>query len=164
MRLLKSIFSAKWGLFLKTRNGDLINSVVTETHRLGGAFYQTGLLLTGLLHSAIYMSLATILSGLTTLGVVAGGAFLFLVTRPLIMRAYRVGAGISQENAELQVKLGEFVASAKLLKATATEDEALGVMSGIVKRLRKYTMLNAFDAQIVKGIFDFGHHALHRFQ
>ena len=155
-RLLKSIFSAKWSLFLKTRNGDLINSVVTETHRLGGAFYQTGLLLTGLLHSAIYMSLAAILSGLTTLGVVAGGAFLFLVTRPLIMRAYRVGAGISHENAELQVKLGEFVASAKLLKATATEDEALGVMSGIVKRLRKYTMSNAFDAQIVKGIFDFG--------
>ena len=155
-RLLKGIFSAKWGLFLKTRNGDLINSVVTETQRLGGAFYQTGLLLTGLLHSAIYMGLAAMLSGLTTLGVIAGGAFLFLITRPLIHRAYRVGAGISHENAELQVKLGEFVASAKLLKATATEDEALGVMSGIVKRLRKYTMSNAFDAQIVKGIFDFG--------
>ena len=155
-RLLKSIFSAKWGLFLKTRNGDLINSVVTETQRLGGAFYQTGLLLTGLLHSAIYMSLAAMLSGLTTLGVVAGGAFLFLVTRPLIHRAYRVGAGISHENAELQVKLGEFVASAKLLKATATEDEAFGVMSGIVKRLRKHVLSNGFDAQIVKGIFDFG--------
>ena len=155
-RLLKSIFSAKWGLFLKTRNGDLINSVVTETQRLGGAFYQTGLLLTGLLHSVIYMGLAAMLSGLTTLGVIAGGAFLFLVTRPLIHRAYRVGAGISHENAELQVKLGEFVASAKLLKATATEDEALGVMNRIVKRLRKHILSNSFDAQIVKGIFDFG--------
>lgn len=155
-RLLKSIFSAKWGLFLRTRNGDLINSVVTETQRLGGAFYQTGLLLTGLLHSAIYMGLAAMLSGLTTLGVIAGGAFLFLITRPVIQRAFRVGAGITHENAELQVKLGEFVASAKLLKATATEDEALGVMNGIVKRLRKHMLSNAFDAQIVKGIFDFG--------
>jgi ATP-binding cassette subfamily C protein len=67
-----------------------------------------------------------------------------------------VGAGISHENAELQVKLGEFVSSAKLLKATATEGEALFVMGGIVKRLRKHTMSNAFDVQIVKGIFDFG--------
>lgn len=155
-RLLQGLFSAKWSLFLKIRNGDLINSVVTETQRLGGAFYQAGLLLTGLLHSAIYMGLAAMLSGLTTLGVIAGGIFLFLITRPLIKRAYRVGAGITHENAELQVKLGEFVANAKLLKATATEDKALDVMSGIVNRLRKLIMSNSFDAQIVKGIFDFG--------
>lgn len=155
-RLLSGIFAAKWGLFLKTRNGDLINSVVTETQRLGGAFYQTGLLLTGLLHTAIYMALAAMLSGLTTLGVIAGGAFLFLVTRPLIQRAYRIGAGISHENAELQVKTGEFVGSAKLLKATATESEALRVLGGIIQRLRKHTLANGFDAQIVKGIFDFG--------
>ncbi len=155
-RLLIGIFAANWGLFLKTRNGDLINSVVTETQRLGGAFYQTGLLLTGVLHSFIYMALAATLSGLTTLGVIAGGALLFLITRPLIQRAYRVGAGISHENAELQVKLGEFAASAKLLKATATENEALSVMDGIVKRLRKHVLSNSFDAQIVKGIFDFG--------
>lgn len=155
-RLLSGIFAAKWGLFLKTRNGDLINSVVTETQRLGGAFYQTGLLLTGLLHSAIYMALAAMLSGLTTLGVIAGGAFLFLVTRPLIQRAYRIGFGISHENAELQVKLGEFVGSAKLLKATATENAAVGALNGIVKRLQKHILANSFDAQLVKGIFDFG--------
>jgi ATP-binding cassette subfamily C protein len=155
-RLLNGIFSARWGLFLKIRNGDLINSVVTETQRLGGAFYQTGLLLTGLLHGVIYMGLAAMMSGLTTLGVIAGGAFLFMVTRPVIHRAFRVGTGIGHENAELQVKLGEFVTNAKLLKATATEGEALNVMNGIVKRLRKLTMSNAFDIQIVKGIFDFG--------
>jgi len=155
-RLLGGIFAAKWTLFLKTRNGDLINSVVTETQRLGGTFYQTGLLLTGLLHSFIYMALAAMLSGLTTLGVIAGGALLFIITRPLIKRAYRIGLGISHENAELQVKTGEFVASAKLLKATATENEALRVLGGIIQRLRRHTLANGFDAQIVKGIFDFG--------
>ncbi len=155
-RLLAGIFTAKWGLFLKTRNGDLINSVVTETQRLSGAFYQTSLLLTGLLHSAIYMMLAAMLSGLTTLAVISGGALLFLITRPLIQRAHHVGKGISHENAELQVKLGEFVGSAKLLKATATENVALDVLNGIVTRLRKHTITNSFDAQIVKGVFDFG--------
>lgn len=155
-RLLSGIFKAKWSLFLNTRNGDLINAVVTETQRLGGAYYQTGLLLTGVLHSAIYMALAAMLSGLTTAGVIMGGAFLFLITRPLIQRAYRIGVGISHENAELQVKLGEFVSSAKLLKATATENEALNTLSGIVKRLRAHILANSFDAQIVKGIFDFG--------
>ena len=155
-RLLSGIFAAKWSLFLKTRNGDLINSVVTETQRLGGAFTQTGILLAGLLHSTIYLALAAILSGLTTMGVLLGGVFLFLVTRSLIQRAHRIGAGISRENAELQVKTGEFIGSAKLLKATATENEALRVLYGIIQRLSNYTRANAFDAQIVKGIFDFG--------
>ncbi len=155
-RLLTGIFAAKWGLFLKTRNGDLINSVVTEAQRLGGAFTQTGILLTGIVHSAIYMVLAAILSGLTTLGVIAGGALLFLITRPLIQRAHRIGAGMGHENAELQVKIGEFIGSAKFLKATGAENQALQVLGGIIRRLSNFTLANAFDAQIVKGIFDFG--------
>ncbi len=155
-RLLNGIFKAKWALFLKTRNGDLINSVMTETQRLSGAFYQTGLLVTGLLHSVIYMALAAMLSSGTTVAIILGGVFLFFVTRPLIQRAYEVGKGISHESGELQAKLGEFVGSAKLLKATATENVALDALNGIVNRLRKHTVTNAFDAQLVKGVFDFG--------
>lgn len=155
-RLLSSIFSAKWGLFLKERNGDLINSVVTETQRLGGAFYQLGLLLTGLFHACIYSVVALLLSPSATCLVIAGGLLLFLITRPLVKRAHRLGLGISHENAELQVRLGEFVGSAKLLKATATEKEAVVKLKDIVTKLRKHTLANGFDAQLVKGIFDFG--------
>ena len=49
-RLASAIFGARWKYFLTHRNGDLINVVVTETQRLGGAFYQAGLLLTGIVH------------------------------------------------------------------------------------------------------------------
>lgn len=155
-RLASSIFRARWSYFLGQRQGDLVNALVTETPRLGGAFYQASILLTGLVHGAIYLAVATALSGLTTLVVMVGGVALFLATRPLIRRAYVIGTGIATENAELQSLAGELVAGAKLVKATATESEALALLDGSAGRLRRHFLANSFDIQIVKGVFDFG--------
>jgi ATP-binding cassette subfamily C protein len=155
-RLASAIFGARWKYFLTHRNGDLINAVVTETQRLGGAFYQAGLLLTGIVHGLLFFAVAAALSLTTTAAVLACGVVLFLVTRPLIQRAYRLGSGISTENATLQSLAGELVSGAKLVKATATETEAVGLIAGSADRLRQFLLGNAFDVQVVKGVFDFG--------
>ena len=155
-RLVSGIFGARWGYFLKHRQGDLVNALVTETQRLGGAFYQAGLLVTGVVHGVIFAVIAAVLSGATTLFVMVGGAVLFVLTRPVIQRAYRVGTGISRENAALQSAAGELIAGAKLVKATATELEARRVIEGIADRLRQHFQVNAFDIQAVKAVFDFG--------
>jgi ATP-binding cassette subfamily C protein len=156
LRLLQGIFSAKWALFQKKRSGEIINSVVTEAQMLGGAYYQVGLLITGLTHCAIYLIIAAALSMLTTVSVLVTGIVLFAISRPLVLRAYKTGESIVCANAELQVKLGEFVGSAKLLKATATEDNALNYLAKIIDALRRNIRTNAFDVQVVKGIFDLG--------
>lgn len=155
-RLVDAIFRAQWKYFQKHRQGDLINAIVTETQRLGGAFYQIGLLLTGVVHGSIFLVIAATLSGMTTLFVMLGGSVLFLIARPLIHRAYHIGTGISHENAELQSLAGELISGAKLVKATATGKEAMSILDGTVNRLRKHFLANAFDIQLVKGIFDFG--------
>lgn len=159
-RVITGMFSARWGYFLNQRQGDLINAVVTETQRLGGAFYQTGLLLTGMVHSLVFIVIAAILSPTTTILIVAGAALLFLVTRPVARRAYRIGVGISSESAALQSAAGELIAGAKLVKATGTELEAVRVLDAIADRLRRRFRANALDIQIVKAVFDFGAAAL----
>jgi ATP-binding cassette subfamily C protein len=155
-RLAGGIFRARWGYFLKRRQGDLINALVTEIPRLGGAFYQAGLLLTGVIHSVMFLIIAAVLSGTTTALVIGGAAVLFLATRPLIHRSYRFGTGISHENAALQSMAGELVSGAKLLKATATEPQAVALITGSADRLRHHILANAFDVQIIKGVFEFG--------
>ena len=151
--LFSGIFGSRWVFFLKHRHGDLINAVVTEAPRMGSAFYQVGLLLTGVVHGLIFLGVAAALSGLTTAAVIGAAAMLFLITRPLIRRAYLIGTGISRENADLQSMAGEFVSGAKLLKATATEGEAVRILAATADRLRSHVMANAFDMQIVKGVF-----------
>jgi ATP-binding cassette subfamily C protein len=155
-RLASSIFAARWEYFQRRRRGDLINAIVTETQTLGSAFYQAGLFLTGVIHGALFLAISAALSGVTTAVVMTVGAMLFLVTRPLIHRAYVRGTGISHENAELQSLAGELVSGAKLVKATATEPEAVSLLTGAADRLRQHFLANAFDVQVVKGVFDFG--------
>jgi ATP-binding cassette subfamily C protein len=155
-RLSISIFAARWQYFLKRRHGDLINALVTETQRLGGAFYQAGLLLTGVVHSVVFLVVAAALSGGTTVIVLAGAAILFLITRPLIRRAYGFGVGIAADNAALQSLAGELIPGAKLVKATATEAEAAFLLTRTADRLRHHLFANAFDVQVVRAIFDFG--------
>jgi ATP-binding cassette subfamily C protein len=155
-RLAAAVFGARWQYFFERPNGDVINAVVTETQRLGGAFYQAGLLATGLVHSILYLGVAALLSGRTTGLVLAGSGALFLVTRPLLARAYRHGLGIATENASLQSLTGELVAGAKLVKATATEEAAVGLMTAAANRLRHHLLANAFDVQVVKGVFELG--------
>jgi ATP-binding cassette subfamily C protein len=155
-RLISAIFAARWGYLSRCRSGDLISAVITETQRLGGAFYQSGLLLTGLLHGVVFLVVAAVLSGPITFLVTAGGAVLFLLTRPFILRAYRLGHGISRENATLQTLAGELVPGAKLVKATATEAHAAGLLNRSADRLRRHYRANTFDVQVVKAVFDFG--------
>lgn len=155
-RLAASIFDANWSFFVKQRQGDLVNALVTEAPRLGGAFYQTGLMITGVVHGAIYLAIAALLSGPTTFIVLIGGALLFLVSRPLITRAYATGASISSDSADLQSIASEMVRSAKALKVTATESEATTMLAEVTGRLRNHLFRNSYDVQLAKGIFDFG--------
>jgi ATP-binding cassette subfamily C protein len=159
-RLTDAVFHARWPYFQQRRQGDLINTIITETQRLSGAFYQAGLLVTGMVHGIIFLSVSAALSGAATALVGAGAAGLFLATRPLIRRAHAIGAGIGRENAELQSLAGELVSGAKLVKATSTEAEAVSLITGAAGRLRHHVLANAFDVQIVKGVFDFGAAAL----
>ena len=55
---------------------------------------------------------------------------MFLITRPLLRRSYLLGGGIAREDAALQSLAGEFLAGAKLIKATATESEAFALLTG----------------------------------
>jgi ATP-binding cassette subfamily C protein len=155
-RLAASIFGANWQFFVNNRQGDLVNALVTEAPRLGGAFYQAGLMITGVVHGAIYLGIAARLSAVTTLIVLVGGVVLFGVCRPLIVRAYATGRGISDENAELQSISSEMVRSAKSLKVTGTEPEAVRLLQDVSRRLQAHMFRNSYDVQLAKGIFDFG--------
>jgi ATP-binding cassette subfamily C protein len=155
-RLASEIFGASWVCLKKYRNGDLVNALVSEAPRLGGGFYQTGLMLAGLVHGVIYLLIASLLSGFSTLLVLVGGALLFLLTRPLIGRAHITGKGLSDDGAELQSVVGEMILSSKSLKATSTEQDAIAMIEGVSDRLKIHSLRSSFDIQLAKGIFDFG--------
>ena len=159
-KLIESIFSANWQFFQTQRHGEVVNSIVSESQRLGSAFYHAGLLITGIIHGVIYLAIAMYLSVATASVIILIGGALFLLTRPIVQRSILIGNGITSETMDLQVATGELVSGAKSLLASATEDKAIFTLDNMVNKLRLHFFSNAYYVQLAKGIFDFGCAAL----
>ena len=155
-RLVDAFLDARLCYFHRWRHGDIVNVVVTESQRLGYAFYYLSVLLTGIVHCLIFLAIAVNLSPFVTLSILGGSVFLLLITRPFMHRTYRNGAGISAASADFQTLATDFFSGAKLLKATATEHHAAAFLRKVANRLRGHFFHYSFDIQIAKSAFEFG--------
>lgn len=154
--LMRSYQNSHWSFIRGQSTGDLVGSVVTETGRLGGAYYQSVLLITVGIHLIIYLTIGFLLSPAICLIVLAGGITLFLIARPLLRRASVFGARITKATLNLQTLLSDRFAAAKVIKAFDSGDAFHKDFQGEAKSLRDATAANAFDMQIAKAINDFG--------
>ena len=154
--LMRSYQNSHWSFIRGQYTGDLVGSVVTETGRLGGAYYQSVLLITVGIHLIIYLTIGFLLSPAICLIVLAGGITLFLIARPLLRRASVFGARITKATLNLQTLLSDRFAAAKVIKAFDSGDAFHKDFQGEAKALRDATAANAFDVQIAKAINDFG--------
>ena len=154
--LMRSYLNSHWSFIRSQSTGDLVGSIVTETGRLGGAYYQSVLLITTGIHLIIYLSIGFLLSPAICLIVLAGGIILFLIARPLLRRASSFGARITEATLNLQTLLSDQFAAAKVIKAFDSGDTFHKDFYSEAKKLRDATAANAFDMQIAKAINDFG--------
>ena len=154
--LMRSYQNSHWSFIRGQSTGDLVGSIVTETGRLGGAYYQSVLLITVGIHLIIYLTIGFLLSPAICLIVLAGGITLFLIARPLLRRASVFGARITKATLNLQTLLSDQFAAAKVIKAFDSGDTFHKDFHIEAKALRDATAANAFDMQIAKAINDFG--------
>lgn len=154
--LFAALMRARYAFFVAARGGDLLNALTNEIQRLGGAFYQFCLFAVAAITGAIYLAVALALSWKVTVLILAAGAVLFALTRPLIRRSYRVGNAISADNAEAQALASQFIGAAKLIKASATGDFAAARFQAVTARLQRLGFHGLFDGQLVRAVFEFG--------
>jgi len=154
--LMRSYQNSHWSFIRDQSTGDLVGSIVTETGRLGGAYYQSVLLITVGIHLIIYLTIGFLMSPVICLIVLAGGTLLFLIARPLLRRASVFGSRITKATLNLQTVLSDQFAAAKVIKAFNSGDAFHKGFHSEAKALRDATAANAFDMQIAKAINDFG--------
>ncbi len=153
--LFRSYMGASWSFFTKNKAGTLINSLIGEADRLGGAFYLVTQLASASTVCSVYLGLSFFVSWQITLGILLVGLCLSFVTFGMVKIGYRVGKGISAGVAELQTVTGEVMQGAKVIKATATEEDASLRFQGVAERLRKYYFWSSFQPNILKSLFEF---------
>src|SRR5262249_36330920 len=122
--LFNAYMRASWPFFVKSRSGDLVNTLLSETDRVGGVFYFSIQLLSAAIVTGVYLMLSLYASWQATILLLAGGGLVFLLTFPLVRKSYAIGRAIGDHSKELHSRIQEFIGGAKLVKATATEELA----------------------------------------
>ncbi len=153
--LFRSYMGAAWRYFTEARSGELVNVVIGECNRISGAFYLLVQILSTAIVATIYVSISIAVSWEVTATLLGVALAVFLLTRALGSWARRIGLELSERNADLQHVTAEFVAAAKLVKASATEELAADRFGGIVERLRHLYFWSSFNPNIVRAIFEF---------
>ena len=158
--LFNAYMRANWPFFVKSRSGDLVNTLLSETDRVGGVFYFSTQLLSAAIVTSVYLMLSLYASWQATLLLLAGGGLVFLLTFPLVRKSYAIGRAISDHSKELHSRIQEFIGGAKLVKATATEKLAQSWFSGVNTQLMESHASAAFHPSLLKAIVEFSGIAL----
>ncbi len=121
-RLFAAILRAQPSFVGERRAGDIVNSLVSDVGRVGGAFYNACFVLAAIVSLVIHLGLALLISPVVTLGILVCGTLMVAATRPYLRRTYSVGEQISAAAADVQSIASESIVAAKLVKASAAED------------------------------------------
>jgi ATP-binding cassette subfamily C protein len=153
--LFRSFLHARWRFFVDRKAGELSNSIIGETNRLSGAFYLSVQLMAMAIFTSVYVGLAIAMSWQISLALLLIGGLLIIAFRPLLRHASRIGVKISRRNDDLHFLVGEFIGGAKLVKASATEEQASARFDNVVEQLRRLNFRSSFDPSLVRAIFEF---------
>jgi len=154
-RLFDALIASAWSFLRRQRSGDIISAMTSDAQRLGGAFYQTNLIVTSLAFLSAQVAIAAVIAPAITAAVALMAALLFAATRHLVRRALSFGNALTAANAALQADAGELIGGMKLVKATAQEGKARTLIGRAVGQIEFLSFRSAFDVQLVRAIFEY---------
>lgn len=154
-RLFQSFMAADWLFLTRRKGGELANAIIVESGRLTGAFITLAQLLSAAIVAAIYLGFALLVSWQMTLLLIGLAAVMFLSIVRLYRISHAVGMASGPLNAELQVRVGEGLASAKIIKATVSEERVVARVDRVVRDIERVNCLGMFLPTLVRGVFEF---------
>lgn len=154
-RLFSAFMKARWGFVARHKLGLLSNAITSETYRLTGAMIMLAQMISTAFAATVYVLIALFLSWQVTCALMLLAVVLFLALRGVGKRNYRIGKAIGPLNGRLAVMVSEYIAGAKLVKATGTEGRVLGEFNEVTDALRINHTWATFLPGFVRGVFEF---------
>jgi ATP-binding cassette subfamily C protein len=155
MRLFEAFLSANWLFLTRRKSGELTNAITVECSRLTGAFITLAQLLSAAIVATIYLAFALLVSWQMTLLLIGLAGLMFLSIIRLYRISHAIGVATSPLNAELQVRVSESLSSAKIVKATVSEERTAAQVDRVVRDIERVNYLGMFLPTLVRGVFEF---------
>lgn len=154
-RLFQSFMAADWLFLTRRKGGELANAIIVESGRLTGAFITLAQLLSAVIVAVTYLAFALLVSWQMTLLLIGLAAVMFLSIVRLYRVSHAIGVASGPLNAELQVRVGEGLAGAKIIKATVSEERVVARVDQVIREIERVNRLGMFLPTLVRGVFEF---------
>lgn len=155
MKLFGAFLRADWLFVTGRKGGELASATITETGRLGGAFYYFTLLSSTAIACSIYFLMALIVNWRATLLLVGLVVAMILSIAWLYRLSYAAGQQVGPLNAQLQVLVSESLSGAKIIKATASEELIMRRIEAVSRTLNHVGRVRLYMPGVVRGVFEF---------
>ncbi len=135
-RLFNTVIMADWPYLMRTEASQQANIIVSETSRISAALSMALQLINSALFILVYAAISLAAAWKMVAFLTVFGIGIYLLTRPLSRKSRRVGEDVTAVSERVLHHAQEFLVSAKLIKATATEATAQSVMRNAIERYR----------------------------
>jgi ABC-type multidrug transport system fused ATPase/permease subunit len=155
LEVFSAFMRAKWAFFVDRKVGEMTNAIVTECERLGRAFSLCLSLFGSAILVLVYVVLSLLIAWQVTLSLVGLAIVAALLMSRLYAKSYAFGKSLAPFNSQLQSALGEQLAGAKFIKATAGVDRSIIQIEPFVRRLERVNALATAMPGTVRGLLEY---------
>jgi ATP-binding cassette subfamily C protein len=155
-RLVSDFVTADWPYFVSRKSGDMVNSVLVESLRVGAAFFAAVQMIVAGVILCVYLAIALVVSWRLTLWLLAAAGVMVIMVQPIRHATRRYGSELGDINAGLAATLNEMLGAIKLIKASAAEAKAEALIGEHIERLRRNLTWGAFLPSTIRSVFEFG--------
>ena len=139
------IMNSGWPFYLRQRSGNLINMLIDESSRSGGAYGVLNNGIISLLNLFTYLTFALLISWQLTLATAAATAGLIVVYGVLSRIARILGQRLSEISSEMVSEINEGLSGAKIFKSEALERVTIRRFRDVVYRRANVQKLAALN-------------------
>ena len=171
--LTNNLFGASWAHISDQSHGDIVNQLITESHRAGNALMFQILLIGSLIQATVYLTISAFLSW-ELLGLsIFFAAMVGLMIKPLVNKSKRLGMAQNKGNKDYSFHIVDFLKGANLIKVTASEpaitsrlstfnQSLCGIIQGIyVNQQKTYFLVQAIPVLLFAAVIIISHEVLH---
>src|SRR3984885_8989437 len=153
-RLFSAILNADWTFLTEHKSGEFSNAILVETARMGAALQTLLLIASYSSVTIVYLCLAFMVSWQGTALMMLVSVLMGLSALQLYKMSHAVGGQMAAINSSLQVLVGEYLAAAKIIKATSSEGRAIRRVTGVFRKLEDVLRTEAFLPAFVRLAFE----------
>ena len=155
LELFSAFMRAKWAFVVDRKVGEMMSAIVTECERLGRAFTLCLSLFGSAVLALVYVVLSLLIAWQVTLSLIGFAILAALLMSRFYRRSYALGKNLAPLNAQFQSSLGEQLAAAKFIKASAGVDRAVTQIEPVLRKLEDVSARATAMPGIMRSLLEY---------